>query len=94
MKGESAKTAAIDDVRYKVAITIVSAAKEHGFKLPYSIEIIDFEGEVGSYDISEDYRITPHQEFEKVLTFPFSVVLSDGGPRGLAILITRPKNVQ
>ena len=95
MKALPAKdSAAIDAVRNKVALTIASAANEHGLKLPLTIEIMDAEGEVISYEMSKYYQITPHQEFEKVLTFPFWVILSDGGPRALAILVAQPKRAQ
>jgi hypothetical protein len=95
MKALSAQDSAAKDVilykstLYEVALAIVSAANEHRFKLPCTIEIIDAEGEVVSYDMTEDYQIIPHQEFDMVLTFPCSVVLSDGRSRDLEMVIAR-----
>src|SRR5689334_1841702 len=71
-------SAAINDMLKQAVTAILSTALEQKFGLPFTIEITDAEGDTLSYDMSEeDCEIRSHQKLDKILIYPFSVVVTD-----------------
>lgn len=86
---------AINDMLKQAVTAILSTALEQKFGLPFTIEITDAEGDTLSYDMSEEHcEISSHQKLDKILIYPFSVVVTDRLGKTLRSEIQQPERTQ